>query len=42
MTQHKEDTIIRSVFEIINENGIEGIGEAVSISMIFPLGFTKK
>jgi len=31
MTQHKEDTIIRSVFEIINENSIEGIGEAVSI-----------
>ncbi|MBT5547416.1 MAG: IS256 family transposase, partial [Desulfobacula sp.] len=31
MTQHKEDTVIRTVLEIINENGLEGIGEAVSI-----------
>lgn len=31
MTQHKEDTIIRTVFEIINANGMEGLGEAVSI-----------
>ena len=31
MTQHREDTVIRTVLEIINENGLEGIGEAVSI-----------
>ncbi|MBT3178980.1 MAG: IS256 family transposase, partial [Desulfobacula sp.] len=31
MTQHEEDTVIRTVLEIINENGLEGIGEAVSI-----------
>ncbi len=31
MTQHKEDTVIRTVLEIINENGLDGIGEAVSI-----------
>ncbi len=31
MTQHKEDTIIRTVFEIINSGGMENIGEAVSI-----------
>ncbi len=31
MTQHREDTIIRTVLEIINENGLEGIGGAVSI-----------
>ncbi len=31
MAQQQEDTIIRTVLEIINENGLEGIGEAVSI-----------
>jgi len=31
MTQHNEDTVIRTVLEIINENGLNGIGEAVSI-----------
>jgi transposase-like protein len=31
MTQQQEDTVIRTVLEIINENGLEGIGEAVSI-----------
>lgn len=31
MTQQKEDIVIRTVLEIINENGLEGIGEAVSI-----------
>ncbi len=31
MTQHKEDTTIRTVFEIINAGGMENIGEAISI-----------
>ena len=31
MTQQKEDTVIRTIFEIINSNGMEGLGEAVSI-----------
>jgi transposase-like protein len=31
MTQHKEDTTIRTVFEIINAGGMESIGEAISI-----------
>ncbi len=31
MTQLKEDTIIRTVFEIVNSNGMEGLGEAISI-----------
>lgn len=31
MTQHKEDTAIDTVLEIINSNGLEGLGEAVSI-----------
>jgi len=31
MTQQQEDTVIRTVLEIINENGLEGIGDAVSI-----------
>ncbi len=31
MTQHKEDTAIRTIFEIINSDGMEGLGEAVSI-----------
>ena len=31
MTQHNDDTIIRTVFEIINSGGIESLGEAVSI-----------
>jgi transposase-like protein len=31
MTQQNEDIVIRTVLEIINENGLEGIGEAVSI-----------
>jgi len=30
MTQHKEYTIIRTVFEIINSGGIENLGEDVS------------
>ena len=31
MTQQKEDTVIRTIFEIINSNGLEGLGEAISI-----------
>ena len=31
MTQQKEDTAIDTVLEIINSNGLEGLGEAVSI-----------
>lgn len=31
MTQQKEDTAIRTIFEIINSDGIEGLGDAVSI-----------
>lgn len=31
MTQQKEDTTIRTVFEIINAGGMESIGEAISI-----------
>jgi len=31
MTQQQEDTAIRTVLEIINSNGLEGLGEAVSI-----------
>jgi putative transposase len=31
MTQQKEDTVIRTIFEIINSDGMEGLGEAVSI-----------
>ncbi len=31
MTQQKEDTVIRTVLEIINAGGIENIGEAISI-----------
>lgn len=31
MTQQKEDTAIRTIFEIINSEGIEGLGDAVSI-----------
>ncbi len=31
MTQQKEDTAIRTIFEIINSDGMEGLGEAVSI-----------
>ncbi len=31
MTQQKEDTIIRTVLEIINAGGIENLGEAISI-----------
>src|SRR6056300_617199 len=31
MTQQKEDTTIRTVFEIINAGGMENIGEVVSI-----------
>ncbi|MCP4053770.1 MAG: IS256 family transposase [Mesoflavibacter sp.] len=33
MTQRQEDTAISTILEIINENGFEGIGEAVSILM---------
>lgn len=31
MTQLEHDTVIRTVLEIINENGMDGLGEAVSI-----------
>jgi len=31
MTQHNEDTTIRTVFEIINAGGMENLGEAISI-----------
>ncbi len=31
MTQRKEDTAIDTVLEIINSNGLEGLGEAISI-----------
>ncbi len=31
MTQQKEDTAIRTIFEIINSDGMEGLGDAVSI-----------
>ncbi len=31
MTQHKEDTVIRTVLEIINAGGMENLGEAISI-----------
>ena len=31
MTQQKEDTVIRTIFEIINSDGMKGLGEAVSI-----------
>lgn len=31
MTQQQEDTAIRTVMEIINSNGMEGLGEAISI-----------
>jgi len=31
MTQQKEDTVIRTIFEIINSEGMEGLGDAVSI-----------
>ncbi len=31
MTQLVDNTLIETVFEIINENGLEGLGEAVSI-----------
>ncbi len=31
MTQHNEDTTIRTIFEIINAGGMENIGEAISI-----------
>ena len=31
MTQHKEDTTIRTVFEIINAGGMENSGDAISI-----------
>ena len=31
MTRQQEDTIISTILEIINENGLHGIGEAVSI-----------
>ncbi len=31
MTQQKENTAIRTIFEIINSDGMDGLGEAVSI-----------
>ena len=31
MTQQHDNTIINTVLEIINENGLEGIGDAVTI-----------
>jgi len=31
MTQQKEDTVIRTIFEIINSDGMDGLGEAISI-----------
>ncbi len=34
MTQQKEDTMIRTVMEIINAGGIENLGEAISILII--------
>ena len=33
MTQQQENTAIGTVLEIINENGLEGIGEAAAVGV---------